>query len=128
VSLIRKGERIVISHGAYSDYRILTIAEATEDFDAEFARKEFVVWANLKSLTSKSLSDANEYQFLAWLEIVRRLIVEVPVDWREWHLGDYGLSHYDKEDAVSPWRDVEFAWAADWPGKDAREEVEKANG
>lgn len=120
--IVQKGERIVITHGCWSDYQILTVAEAVESFSIDFARKEYMTWA-----AAKNLDDYNhEYKFLAWLVSVRGLLLEVPVNWREWHLGDYGLN--DRNYDIGPWRDVESSWRSDWPGKDAAEDVEKANG
>jgi hypothetical protein len=118
VSQITKGQRIVVSHGEYSDYRVLTIAEVREDFDTGFVYKEFIVWA-----AQRNIHVPSEYHFLAWLVNVRGLLDEVSVDWSEWHFGDYGM---EKSGEVSLWRDGR--WDSDWPGKNDREEVEKANG
>lgn len=117
MSHIAKGTRIVVSFGAYSDYSILALAEATEDFDIEFVRKEFKTW-----LAAKNIEDVGRYHFLTWLTNVRKLLVEVRVDWTEWHLGDY--TPCDRDYEVMPWRDAEAA--SDWDKRGAIEDIEKA--
>jgi hypothetical protein len=120
--IVQKGERLVITHGCYSDYKILTVAEAVESFSIDFVHKEYMTWAAAKDVNG----DNREYKFLAWLVSVRGLLVEVPVNWREWHFGDDGLNDNDYD--IGPWRDVESSWRSEWPGKYAAEEVEKVNG
>jgi hypothetical protein len=122
--VINKGERIVFSYGDYSDYMVLAVVDAAETFDIDFCRKEFMTWQAEKNLDEYGFS---EYQFLSWLVVVRGLLVEASVNWKEWHLGDYYESSKNGQD-LSLWRDAEHSWDSAWPGKDAREKVEKANG
>lgn len=117
--IINKGERFVLSSGDYSDYRVLTIADASETFDIDFCRKEYRQWAAAKNIEEHGF---NEYQFLAWLVVVRGLLIEVSVGWKEWHLSRYA----EEKQELSLWQDGR--WDADWPGDYARKDVEKANG
>lgn len=117
-----KGERLVISRGDYSDYQILTIAEVVETFDVGFAARQFQAWSAARNI---EFGD-KQYQFLAWLINVRKVLVEVSVDWREWYLGStYSTLGKDDRYGIAGWRDGE-SWGSEYYGESEIEDVRAA--
>lgn len=115
--IVHKDERLVVSHGDYSDYQILAIVEANKSFDVDVALQEFQAW-----LAPRDIKYPSQYHFLAWLLNVRGLVREVSVNWREWHLGDYGFTGRDYR--LELWRDGR--WDDDDLGKYDAEEIEES--
>jgi hypothetical protein len=101
IDLIRKGQRVLVTTGEYSDYSIRMVAEALDDIHVFTLREEWLV------LHPDQREDYHfqEEPFLAWVYATKGLLREVSVDWLEWHLGSYGCVSRD-DYTVSPWRDA----------------------
>jgi hypothetical protein len=80
---IKKGALVVVSQGAYSEYAVAFIGNATQDFNPD----EIVATWIKKYPEQGRRYQFDEDAFLKWLTVESGLLEEVPCV--EWHLQDY---------------------------------------
>lgn len=83
MSTIRKGTLLLLSRGEYSDYDVTAVCRATQDFDPDALKRE---WLDAHPDQDEQYR-ADLSAFLAWLLNVKAIAEELEVT--ELHLGSY---------------------------------------
>jgi len=95
---IKQGTLLAVSQGEYSDYGVITIAKAKQDFETDVLVQEYLS-------TRPEQTQAyhfKELEFVKWLVVDKDLLDEA--DYKELHLDDYStvsLTLADKAKVVN---------------------------
>lgn len=84
----KKGEIVTFTEGIYSNFALLAVGEALQDFDGEAVLLEFLEARGVKPEKHHSISSMRSFEFLKHLIVDKELIKEINTI--NFHLGDYG--------------------------------------